>query len=199
MLPEINNTTKPRIFRSEEERRKAREAMRKHRAKNPRAVPLGDLPALGLTEAETAYIAGFFDGEGMVCLSRQETKGANGLRRNPSYTLLVRIGQSSKPVMDWLLSKCGGGYLSPKRVDSGRGHWVLSLKSHRAMRLLETILPYLIVKKEQATHAIAFQKLQSSHKSRYEPGRTGPIPIAAKEYAYKPYYFQLLKDLKKPT
>jgi hypothetical protein len=59
------------------------------------------------------------------------------------------------------------------------------------------MLPFLIVKREQAERAIEFQLRQSAERNRYEDGRTGPIPKSPEEIAYKEQYFKLLQRLKR--
>jgi len=153
---------------------------------------------LKLSDAEAAYIAGFFDGEGMVTIHRDRAKGARGPRVNPNYVMSVRIAQGSLPVLEWIKSKVGGSITRRFRESHHtRQHWTLALKSHPAQNFLEVVLPYLIVKREEAVHAIAFQLRQSSEKNRYEAGRVGPVPRTPDEIAYKEHYFRLLQQLKK--
>lgn len=178
-------------------RRKNREAMRKSRAaKKAAAPPLEAAPEYILTDTEAAYIAGFFDGEGMVTISMQRTKGSRGMRVNPAYTMSIRVSQSSLPVIRWMVDKCGGSITEKRIKGPGRRHWILAKKSNSARIFLEKILPYLIVKREQAEYAIAFQERLSADKNRYEVGRSGPVPKTAEQMAYKEEYLRILQSLK---
>lgn len=164
---------------------------------NNKAVSREPHRALRLSPTEAAYIAGFFDGEGSVGISKVISKGARGKRVNPNYVLHVKISNSDKPALEWIAGKTGGWILSHK-VPSVRLHWKFVKKGIHAMELLKAMLPFLIVKREQAEKAIEFQERQSAHKNRYEAGRAGPVPRTASEIEYKEHYFRLLKDLKKP-
>lgn len=155
-------------------------------------------PELTLTPTEAAYIAGFFDGEGSVGISKCSNHGARGKRVNSSYVLHVKISNSDKRVLEWIAAKTGGWILAHKVPSIARPHWKFVKKGRLAMQLLKSMLPFLIVKLEQAERAIEFQTRQGEHKNRYEAGRTGPVPREASEIAYKEHYFELLKELKKP-
>lgn len=196
MLPD-NNYTEYELEELLERRRVQREYMRERRAAKKAADPPSEpTPDYILTPTEAAYIAGFFDGEGIVTIHRDKNKGARGPRVNLQYTMSVRISQSSLGVLEWIKLKCGGSLTESHLKQKGRRHWTIAKKSNSARVLLEKMLPYLIVKKEQAEHAIEFQKLQSAHKNRYEAGRAGPVPRTQDEIAYKEEYFLLLKRLK---
>lgn len=157
-------------------------------------------PDYTLSPVEAAYIAGFFDGEGMVAISKHRQRKKSGILVNHTYTLIVQFSQSSLPVLHWISHLCGGWTIQKCHERSHcRIHWKLTMKGHRAVRILEQLLPYLIVKHEEAIHGIRFQELQSDHKNRYEAGREGPVPRTSEEIAYKEYYFRLLKNLKKPV
>jgi hypothetical protein len=171
--------------------------MQRRRDKQKLERPPRVEPGLNLSPTEAAYLAGFFDGEGMVTIHRDLNQGARGRRVNPNYTMSVRISQSSKPVLDWIKARVGGS-VTEKRVSSDRRHWLFAEKSNNAKRLLEAMLPYLIVKRDQAVQAIAFQQRQQAHKNRYEAGRIGPVPRTAAEIAYKEHYLRLLQQLKRP-
>lgn len=159
-------------------------------------------PPIILSPTEAAYIAGFFDGEGMVGIYRDGVagvarQGRTNLRTNTTYNLVLKISQSSKPVLEWIASKVGG-WIVEVRVDSERKHYAICRKGDKAKNILQALAPYLIVKKEQAEKAIEFQERQSAEKSRYETGRTGPVPRTVGENAYKEHYYRLLRELKRP-
>jgi hypothetical protein len=103
------------------------------------------------TTQDKIYAAGFFDGEGNVCLIKP-----SGSRSRPSYRLLsVNVTQASKPVIDWFQSLWGGGV--HYRKPTGRTKkpaWQISITGVRAERFLEDILPYLKVKKESAAEKL---------------------------------------------
>lgn len=154
-------------------------------------------PDFDLTPTEAAYIAGFFDGEGSVGISKVISKGKRGKRLNPNYVLHVKFSNSDREVLQWIADRIGGWILTHKTT-STRAHWKLVRKGTMAAKVLRQMLPYLIVKKSQSQYALEFQERQSAHKNRYEAGRIGPVPRTSSEIEYKEHYFSLLQKLKKP-
>jgi hypothetical protein len=161
------------------------------------------LPPLELIPTEAAYIAGFFDGEGMVAISKDRHCGKRRADRkspnvNASYSLVIKVSQSERPVIEWIKDRIGG-WISVKNFSKTqhRIHYVLVQKASHAKRILEALLPYLMVKRTQAEAGIEFQNRQIAHKNRYEAGRLGPIPKTPEDVAYKEHYFKLLQRLKR--
>src|SRR6266487_5799279 len=99
------------------------------------------------------YIAGFFDGEGSVSIAKRRRytdKITEGYAQ--VYALEVGIGQvDDLGLFDYLISTYGGSKVLSKK---GRGCWVFKVYSRPAARFLEDILPYLIIKREQAICAL---------------------------------------------
>lgn len=171
-------------------------AQAKYRArKRLERIPKESPERIKLTAIEAAYIAGFFDGEGCVTIHRDRSKGARGIRINRNYVMSIKIGQSSKPVLDWIHARVGGS-INERRNPVKKRVWTFTIRSNNAKRLLVDMLPFLIVKREQAEAAIEFQERNSTHKNRYEAGRMGPVPREPHEIAYKEHFFRLLKQLK---
>ena len=120
---------------------------------------------------QLAYIAGFFDGEGCVHIG--------GRRQNTSYNLEVSISNTDKDILLWIQSIYGGYIKDVKKVKEHHTqcyNW--RIVSNQAAKFLESILPFLNIKKFQAGVAIAFQGLK------------GPCNYGAKQYP-------VLKDAEK--
>lgn len=95
-----------------------------------------------LTEAERAYLAGLFDGEG--------TLGYYNYRRN-RHEALVAITNTDPRVHRWIMEKVGYGSVRPVSQSRNRYialNWRIASRP-RVQDFLEAILPYLIIKKEQ--------------------------------------------------
>jgi hypothetical protein len=103
---------------------------------------------------DITYVAGFFDGEGSIYITNQKRKNINQYCLGISFTNTnLRLLQVIKDMF--------GGNLS-KSVDrrigiSRRQVFHLRFSSNQARNLLQTILPHLRIKKEQALLAIDFQ------------------------------------------
>jgi hypothetical protein len=97
------------------------------------------------------YIAGFFDGEGSVTLTRPRAS-KNGKRY---LKLRVRIAQKSRSVLYWIRRTLGMGCVvvdRDRRSKKGCSHYCLA--DRQAERFLDLMLPYLRVKKAGAKRAL---------------------------------------------
>ena len=103
-----------------------------------------------LTETERAYLAGIFDGEGCVGYYKRR-----GNRSKYSYIALVAISQTDFRPIHWLQEKIQFGTVVTK---AGKKHfeyqWSTNKKSN-VYEFLDAIIPYLILKKEQAETLLA--------------------------------------------
>lgn len=106
------------------------------------------------------YAAGFFDGEGCVLIS------------SGHHQLRVVINNSCNEVLQEFSNRWGnkvcqahGTYVDNPKYKP-RYSWVI--RGERAREFLETIYPYLIVKREEARVAIEFQlsRAESSKENR---------------------------------
>jgi hypothetical protein len=100
------------------------------------------------TEGEDilSYIAGFFDGEGCITITKKNTAS------NISYFLHCQISQKVRAVLDFLQLNLGGKVIEDSHLCF---HWYMY--SYKAREFLDKIKKYLIIKKLQAELAIEFQ------------------------------------------
>ena len=95
-----------------------------------------------------AYIAGFFDGEGSIFVSKSKKQ----------YFLTVSISNTNLLVLESIQRIIGGGISkSPDNRENSSQLFRLRLYCNEAKKFLERILSYLKIKKEQAKLAIEFQ------------------------------------------
>ena len=97
------------------------------------------MPWINLTEEGKAYIAGLFDGEGCVNI--------NIRRGGKKAELTVAITNLHVGVLKYVQSHFGGR-LSNVGNKKATPDW--RCESNKAVSFLKVILPYLIIKKEQA-------------------------------------------------
>lgn len=101
------------------------------------------------------YLAGFFDGEGCVAVYRIKT----------AYILRVQITQNRSPdteaIFNYLVSQFGGSYgnLTPSSYKDKLGY---RLSSDKACVLLKSLMPFLILKREQAEMAVKWHESKPS-------------------------------------
>lgn len=97
-----------------------------------------------------AYAAGLFDGEGSITIQRS----------NNTFSLVVRVTSTDRPIVDFLLLHFGGwiGVQTPnKNVKNCRPCWFWGIQSKAASLFLARIAPFLVIKKSQADLAAEFQ------------------------------------------
>jgi len=101
-----------------------------------------------------SYLAGIFDGEGTVYI---------GLMTDKRRTFLkVGITNTDLTLMKWLIANFGGAYRSEARENYRLIYrWGPKGKKNRENFLLG-VLPYLIVKREQALLALEFDRMNCS-------------------------------------
>lgn len=125
------------------------------------------------------YLAGIIDGEGCINISNS---------KNEIFHLRIMVKNTSKDLIFWLKEKFDGGiYFDKRRNEKWRDTWVWYIDSGKTANILKKVLPYLIIKKQQAKLAIKFQNTK-----KY---KGTSIPEKIKEQRKK--FYDLMKQLNK--
>lgn len=104
-----------------------------------------------------AYLAGFIDGEGSIYISRGKK-----LKNGYQYFLCLSVNNTDNLVIEEIQEKTGGCIsISPDKRNK-RKLSRLRLYNNQALFVLERIIPFLRVKKNQAILAVDFQKRLSA-------------------------------------
>jgi len=108
--------------------------------------------------AIVAYAAGIIDGEGSIMIWMNKRKHIRG-----QFNIRVNFTSVDKCLVDWFLEHFGGSFYtmnSPSRIKHIQrkiGYcWYCSQK--KIIEFLESIYPYLVIKKERCKLAIEFKK-----------------------------------------
>ena len=108
-----------------------------------------------LTNELKAYLAGIFDGEGSIHINKTSSPHCLKLwqRISPNYSLNCGVTNSHFGILELFKNNFGGGIYDRK------AHRVYDYRIDKiiAKNMLEILLPYLIIKKEQAKIAVEFQ------------------------------------------
>lgn len=98
------------------------------------------------------YISGFFDGEG--CVGVYKVKGKN------SYALSIAISQTncdeSRAILNQLLTLYGGCIVQSKQYGNQKKWMQYKLTGRKALKFLNDIYDYSIIKKKQIKLALDF-------------------------------------------
>ena len=110
------------------------------------------------------YLAGLFDGEGCIHISRTVCRLGIENRKMPEYRLVVQITNTDIGLMKWLIKNAGGRfreliYKNPKPNWRPCYVWMPSGKKNKEKFLLG-ILPYLVVKREQTLLGLEFDRIE---------------------------------------
>ena len=130
-----------------------------------------------LTEAERAYLAGIFDGEGCVGYYKRQ-----GNRSTYSYVAMVLISQSDFRLMSWLENKIGFGSITTRAGKKHfEYHWQINKKSV-VIDFLEAIEPYLVLKGEQVRTLLTHLTIEGT--DPYKKGSVTTEIVADRERVY---------------
>ncbi len=130
-----------------------------------------------------AYCAGFFDGEGCICITHWKQNGYDG------FSASISIGQKSKDILKTFQHIFGGNKrLYKQRLKTGTYyHWYIRNISEIKSFLLR-LFTYFRYKKQQALWMLDFIR----YKERIKNFRFTDIQRLTFEF-----YYIVLKDLKK--
>jgi len=125
-----------------------------------------------LTQDKTkwSYLAGFLDGEGNISIWRTEYERNNGFTRPGGYGhfgVRLSIVNTDIRVMNWLMEHFGGVFLMRDRRNINPIHkpsyvWRPKGKANLA-KILLGVMPYLLLKKEQAIIALDFIRIEGQN------------------------------------
>jgi hypothetical protein len=133
-----------------------------------------------------AYMAGFFDAEGCVAVTRHNFVTKDRVKRS-RYTLQCNVSQKSIGVIEMFHEYFGGGIYKTK---DNIHRWYIS--SFDALKFLRQIEPYLIEKKEEAQIAINFQSRLTKGKRMNDRYHL----MSDKEVDFRESQYLLLKKMK---
>ncbi len=97
--------------------------------------------------AEAAYLAGFLDGEGTISVRKYYN----------NFRLELSVANTHLPTLESIKSLYGGRILQRKEAYRRKILYELRWSASSAAKVLKSIEPYLITKKEHCTIALQFQ------------------------------------------
>ncbi len=128
---------------------------------------------LNINPLESAYLAGLIDGEGTITIAVSKHKDWVEMRP------LVAIANTDRRLLDYLKNLLGYSYSAserkPRKENWSSGYLIETRGMKEAYELLRKILPYLIIKREQAETVLTF----ISHRSFKQKA-----PLTPKDFEY---------------
>lgn len=146
------------------------------------------------TVAQLAYLAGIIDGEGCFVIGCYAFSKKTGV---PHFHTTIQITSTDKVLIEWLVDNFGGKlstYTSKQMASNCRRvpyRWVIF--SDRVKHLSESILPYLIIKKDQAQ--IMIKMRNTFEQTRMRKGDQGTQPLGKEILELRYELFNKLKLL----
>ena len=107
---------------------------------------------MGIDQLVLSYLAGAMDSDGCVRVSK-----SNRPNRHPAYYSLIVLGQVTPEIPELLKETFGGTVYIRKSMGPYRSMYMYHAWSHAAAAACESMLPYLRIKKKQATLLLEFQ------------------------------------------
>jgi len=119
-----------------------------------------------LNKANWSYLAGFFDGEGCIHIADFMYPYKKPDRMQQVYRLDIHITQTDLAMAKWLVEHFGGVYytIESNNKNNARKNWSTPYRwvpkgKKNKEELLLGMLPYLIIKREQALVALDYLRL----------------------------------------
>ena len=122
-----------------------------------------------MTDTQIAYVAGIFDGEGCIFIHEKNPRKRG---KSTNFELEIYVVNTNMPMLQFVQRVCGGNisknglriHLRDGRL--GRQSWRWAAQSRKAADLLRQLLPYLIVKYDQAVLALQFAETKVNRQGR---------------------------------
>ena len=137
-----------------------------------------------------AYAAGIMDGEGCIHIRRRKKYNCFWPH---IYDLQVVVSTTDGILADWFYERFGGHICKCKlRTTSNYPKYQWCIQANQATGFLRKVLPYLLLKKQQAELAIKFQdKKKIRQKHRFKNARPWIV------YKYEDNTWMKLRQLKR--
>ena len=109
-----------------------------------------------MRDTDVAYLAGLIDGEGTIsCSITKTSRGFLALHKQLS------IFNTNISLISWITNRFGGVVHSRKRKEEWKQEHQVKWSAEDAVTILGLVLPYLVIKSEQAEIFIALHNTKS--------------------------------------
>lgn len=146
------------------------------------------------TVDQLAYLAGILDGEGCFVIGCYAFSKKTGV---PHFHTTIQVTSTDKILIEWLVNNFGGklsSYTEKQMANNCKRipfRWTIF--SDRVKHLCECVMPYLVIKKEQAQ--VMIEMRNTFEKTRMRKGHKGTQPIDKEVLDIRYFLFHKLKSL----
>lgn len=147
------------------------------------------------SQIDLAYLAGMVDGEG--CITAVECK-PNRCNKSPRFRAQLTITNTSERLINWIQKTFGGrAYVThkPGQWKATRICWRIMFSPGHSEQLLRAMLPYLIVKKDQAELSFKLRAMTRSTRTTFSNKK--PQLLSEEVIQERRHIVQAIKDAKK--
>lgn len=118
-----------------------------------------------MSKLTAAYVAGFVDGEGYIGIIKDSRKIT--FRRTDHYEAVIKIANTNKEIIFWFKESFGGNIHLRKFLGNPKDAYCWTLAGEKIVPILDSIIPYLKIKKEQAMLVKKLRKTYCSESYEY--------------------------------
>jgi hypothetical protein len=140
------------------------------------------------------WCAGFFDGEGSICIALANRRRGSG---SHSYCLHVSLSQNIRELLEGVQIQFGGTITFKRKQP--RPVWDWTVCGENAAQFLKAIRPFLRRKDKEADVAIEFQTLQADDQLGYISRRERAKSTYARKTELRDHLKQLHTGLHWPS
>lgn len=109
-----------------------------------------------ISQTDLAYLAGIVDGEGTISCSITTTK-----KNHKALHKQLSIFNTNLMLISWITSRFGGKVFSRVRSSKWKEEHQVKWSATEAVVILKALLPYLVIKREQAELFIALHETKN--------------------------------------
>jgi len=119
-----------------------------------------------MKKTDLAYMAGIFDGEGTIVIHTRKYVAKTGRETTQDYLEVCICSIDEWLPRYFMFAFTGNVYLRKAQTDRTKPVWVWQCSGEKARCFLETLLPFIKLKRMQAELGISFQQIKHARGNR---------------------------------
>jgi len=159
----------------------------------------------GIRRDTAIYFAGLFDGEGCVNICERSARYGGPGQVTPTFRCELSLSNTHHGVMLHITQTIGGNLYKQKRAgefkkngEPRRPLWRWGAGQAESQHILTHILPFLIIKRQQALLALAYWESINKLRRQPHPGKIGKLRLSPEEIESRRQFVQQMQTLNHP-